>query len=91
MARHIAAALIDSPVGLAARIIDKFHDWAVDHDGNLEDRISCPSRANLPTASAATSASQVCPMQAGASWRSTAGSVWADILTSSERPTTTFR
>ena len=35
----IAAALIDSPVGLAARIIDKFHD-RVDHDGNLEDRIS---------------------------------------------------
>ena len=35
----IAAELIDSPVGLAARIIDKFHDW-VDHDGNLEDRIS---------------------------------------------------
>ncbi len=35
----IAAALIDSPVGLAAWIIDKFHDW-VDHDGNLEDRVS---------------------------------------------------
>jgi len=47
----IAAALIDSPVGLAARIINKLHDW-VDHDGNLEDRISCTSRANLPTASA---------------------------------------
>jgi pimeloyl-ACP methyl ester carboxylesterase len=35
----IAAALIDSPVGLAAWIIDKFHDW-VDHDGNLENRVS---------------------------------------------------
>jgi pimeloyl-ACP methyl ester carboxylesterase len=35
----IAAALIDSPVGLAAWIIDKFHDW-VDHDGNLEARVS---------------------------------------------------
>ena len=35
----IAAALVDSPVGLAAWIIDKFHDW-VDHDGNLENRIS---------------------------------------------------
>ncbi len=34
----IAAALIDSPVGLAAWIIDKFHDW-VDHDGDLESRV----------------------------------------------------
>jgi hypothetical protein len=35
----IAAALIDSPIGVAGPIIDKFRDW-VDHDGNLEDRIS---------------------------------------------------
>ena len=35
----IAEPLIDSPIGVAGRIIDKFRDW-VDHDGNLEDRIS---------------------------------------------------
>lgn len=35
----IASALIDSPVGLAAWIVDKFRDWA-DCNGDLEARIN---------------------------------------------------
>lgn len=34
----IAAALTDSPAGLAAWLVDKYRDWS-DHDGDLERRI----------------------------------------------------